>query len=111
MARGALSGRPRQLRQDKCAHRLAVRVGTVFRMEAASLCLPLCLSLPVRFLFAGCAAKLGEYNDIRLRSMAEALLLAGASSVVAIREALADPNQFGTDPRVYFDAEVIDVAA
>ncbi len=53
----------------------------------------------------------GEYNDIRLRSMAEALLLVGASSVVAIREALADPNQFGTDPRVYFDAEVIDVAA
>jgi len=53
----------------------------------------------------------GEYNDIRLRSMAEALLLAGASSVVAIREALADPNQFDTDPRVYFDAEVIDVAA
>lgn len=53
----------------------------------------------------------GEYNDIQLRSMAEALLRAGALSVVAIREALADPNQFGTDPRVYFDAEVIDVAA
>ncbi len=49
----------------------------------------------------------GEYNDVRLRSMAEALLRAGASSVVAIREAL----QYDYDPRVYFDAEVIDVAA
>ena len=53
----------------------------------------------------------GIYDDNRLRSMAEALLRAGASSVVAIREALADWNQFGTDPRVYFDAEVLDVAA
>ena len=38
--------------------------------------------------------------------MAKALILAGASSVVAIREALLND-----DPRVFFDAEVIDVAA
>ncbi len=49
----------------------------------------------------------GEYNDDRLRSMAEALLRAGASSAIAIREALL--NEY--DPRVYFDPEVIDVAA
>lgn len=49
----------------------------------------------------------GDYNDDRLRSMAEALLHAGASSVVAIREALLDDY----DPRKFFDAEVIDVAA
>ncbi len=49
----------------------------------------------------------GEYNDDRLQSMAEALLRAGASSVVAIREALLN----GGDPRVFFDAEVMDVAA
>jgi hypothetical protein len=53
----------------------------------------------------------GTYDDTRLRAMARALLMAGSSSVIAIREALADLNQFGTDPRVYFDAEVIDVAA
>ena len=49
----------------------------------------------------------GEYNDSQLTSMAEALLRAGASSVVAIREALL--NDY--DPRMYFDAEVIDAAA
>ena len=49
----------------------------------------------------------GEYNDDRLRSMAVALLHAGASSVVAIREALL--NDY--DPRKFFDAEVLDVAA
>ena len=49
----------------------------------------------------------GEYNDVRLRSMAEALLRAGAPSVVALREALLHDY----DPRVYFDAEVIDAAA
>lgn len=49
----------------------------------------------------------GICNDDRLRAMAEALLRAGASSVVAIREALLTAY----DPRVYFDAEVIDVAA
>jgi len=49
----------------------------------------------------------GEYNDSRLTSMAGALLRAGASSVVAIREALLDDY----DPRKFFDAEVIDVAA
>ena len=49
----------------------------------------------------------GTYDDNRLRAMAEALLRAGASSVVAIREALLDLD----DPRVFFDPEVIDVAA
>ena len=49
----------------------------------------------------------GTYDDNRLRSMAEALLRAGASSVVAIREALL--NDY--DPRKFFDAEVLDVAA
>ena len=53
----------------------------------------------------------GTYDDDRLRAMATALLMAGASSVVALREALADPEQRDTDPRVYFDAEVIDAAA
>ena len=49
----------------------------------------------------------GTYDDVRLRSMAEALLRSGASSVVAIREALL--NDY--DPRKFFDAEVLDVAA
>ncbi len=49
----------------------------------------------------------GTYDDNRLRAMAEALLIAGASSVVAIREALL--NDY--DSRKFFDAEVIDVAA
>jgi len=53
----------------------------------------------------------GAYDDDRLTAMAEALLRVGASSVVAIREALADPGDTGSDPRVYFDPEVIDVAA
>ncbi len=53
----------------------------------------------------------GIYDDDRLTAMAEALLRAGASSVVAIREVLADPSDTGSDPRVYFDPEVIDVAA
>jgi len=48
----------------------------------------------------------GDFNDDRLYAMAKALILAGASSVVAIREALLND-----DPRVFFDAEVIDVAA
>ena len=48
-----------------------------------------------------------DYNDERLNSLAHALLQAGASSVVAIREALL--NEY--DPRVFFDAEVLDVAA
>jgi hypothetical protein len=39
--------------------------------------------------------------------MAGALLEAGASSVVAIREALVNDH----DPRKFFDAEVLDVAA
>ncbi len=51
----------------------------------------------------------GELNDVRLRSMAETLLRVGASSVVALREALKGTND-PRDPRVYFDAEVIDVA-
>ncbi len=49
----------------------------------------------------------GTYDDNRLGAMAEALLRAGASSVVAIREALLNEN----DPRVFYDAEVMDVAA
>ncbi len=49
----------------------------------------------------------GDYNDSRLTSMAGALLRAGASSVVAIREALLDDY----DPRKFFDAEVKRVAA
>ena len=49
----------------------------------------------------------GEYNDDRLDSMAAALLRAGASSVIAIREALLNEG----DPRVFYDAEVMDVAA
>ena len=49
----------------------------------------------------------GQCDDDRLRSMAEALLRAGSSSVVAIREALLDDG----DPRKFFDAEVIDAAA
>ncbi len=53
----------------------------------------------------------GTYDDDRLTAVAEALICAGASSVVAIRETLADLNDFGSDPRVYFEPEVIDVAA
>ncbi len=49
----------------------------------------------------------GECNDERLHAMAEALLLAGASSVVAIREALLSDD----DPRVFFDPVAKDVAA
>jgi len=49
----------------------------------------------------------GQFDDDRLRAMAEALLRAGASSVVAIREALLNDH----DPRVFYDKEVIDVAA
>ena len=49
----------------------------------------------------------GECNDERLDALAQALLKAGASSVVAIREALL--NDY--DPRVFYDAEVLDVAA
>ncbi len=49
----------------------------------------------------------GEYNDERLDSLAHALLMAGASSVVAIREALLDDF----DPRVFYDKEVIRAAA
>ncbi len=49
----------------------------------------------------------GIYDDDRLAAMAEALLRAGASSVVAIREALLEDF----DPRVFFDPEMIDVAA
>ena len=49
----------------------------------------------------------GQFDDDRLRSMAEALLRAGASSVVAIREALLESH----DPRIFFDLVVQDVAA
>ena len=49
----------------------------------------------------------GDYNDDRLHAMARALLIAGVSSVVALREALL----IEYDPRVFFEREVIDVAA
>jgi len=49
----------------------------------------------------------GEYNDDRLDSMAAALLRAGCPSAIAIREALLNAD----DPRVFYDAEVMDVAA
>ncbi len=49
----------------------------------------------------------GTFNDDRLAAMAAALLRAGASSVVAIREALLNED----DSRVFYDAEVMDVAA
>jgi len=49
----------------------------------------------------------GAPDDNRLYGMAEALLRAGASTVVALREALLN----SPDPRIYFDAEVLDVAA
>lgn len=49
----------------------------------------------------------GSYDDERLDNMARALLQAGASSVVAIREALLSEY----DPRVFFDPEALDVAA
>ncbi len=49
----------------------------------------------------------GAYNDERLDSLAHALLKAGASSIVAIREALLDEY----DPRVFYDQEVIRAAA
>jgi hypothetical protein len=49
----------------------------------------------------------GTYDDEQLESLATCLLRAGASSVVAIREALLDDY----DPRVFFDKEVINVAA
>ena len=49
----------------------------------------------------------GVYDDNCLRATATALLRAGASSVVAIREALLSDD----DPRVYFDLELNRVAA
>ena len=49
----------------------------------------------------------GTYDDNRLDRMAQSLLRAGASTVVAIREALLKDY----DPRVFFYAEVICVAA
>ncbi len=49
----------------------------------------------------------GDYNDARLDSLAHCLLKAGASSVVAIREALLSEY----DPRVFYDQEVIRAAA
>ena len=49
----------------------------------------------------------GEYNDERLDSLAHALLKAGSSSVVSIREALLDDF----DPRVFYDKEVVRAAA
>ena len=48
----------------------------------------------------------GELDDKRLDALAHELLKAGASSVVALREALIE-----SDPRVFYDKEVIHVAA
>ena len=49
----------------------------------------------------------GTYDDKRLQLMAEALLRVGVSSVVVIREALLTEY----DPRVFFDRELVNVAA
>ncbi|MDA0995047.1 MAG: hypothetical protein O3A13_15640 [Proteobacteria bacterium] len=49
----------------------------------------------------------GACDDTRLEATATELLRAGASSVVAIREALKEDR----DPRVFFDMEVIDAPA
>ena len=49
----------------------------------------------------------GTFDDNRLRAMAGTLLRAGASSVIAIREALL--NDY--DPLVYFDSEVAHATA
>lgn len=49
----------------------------------------------------------GTYDDDPLDSMAQALIQAGASSVVAIREALLKEY----DPRVFYDKKVIARAA
>ena len=43
--------------------------------------------------------ELGDCNDARLQAMVKSLLLAGAPSAVAIREALLTEY----DPRVFFD--------
>ena len=51
--------------------------------------------------------ELGDRNDERLQAMAKALLLAGAPSAVAIREALLTKY----DPRVFFDPEDENVPA
>ena len=61
----------------------------------------------------GCTALIherGQYDDDRLRSMAEALLRAGSPSVDAIREALSSLKN-NDDPRVFFYPEVMHVAA
>ena len=49
----------------------------------------------------------GEANSERLKLLATELIIAGASSVVAIRESLLEAY----DARVFFDREVTDVAA
>ena len=48
----------------------------------------------------------GTCDDDLLRAVAAELLLAGATSVVAIREALLEDY----DPRVFFELEANDVA-
>lgn len=45
----------------------------------------------------------GEADNRRLRALAEALLLAGSSSVVGLRQ-----SKLGSDPRIFFDPEVAD---
>lgn len=49
----------------------------------------------------------GECNDRRLDVLASSLLAAGSSSVIALREALIKSG----DPRVFYDAEMLYVAA
>ena len=49
----------------------------------------------------------GDFDDERLDALATALLQAGASSVVAIRQALLNDH----DCRVFYDPEVLSVAA
>ncbi len=49
----------------------------------------------------------GVFDDERLHNMAREMLLAGAPSVVAIREGMLDNG----DPRVFFDPVTKDVGA
>ena len=48
----------------------------------------------------------GPPNDVRLRCMAEALIRAGAPSVVGLRHSFMD-----SDPRIFFECGVSDCAA
>ena len=52
----------------------------------------------------------GQPDDMMLAGLARELLLAGASSVVAIREAYSDFHD-SRDPRVFFDRDSKNVAS